>query len=220
MANFARLGEGKPVGTDNADITVVTDRIDNVESALIGNLSLATIDINGGAIDGTDIGTTTASVATFTNVTVSTMGQVSLTGSAVIDGNLIVTPTAGNVTIFFTTATSGTDIDINFGDINDDTEGLISYDNSDAAEKMTIHAGGGGGIVIARRGVSCTGSLIVNSMCTLKASATVTSHITACGMIIPGPNVASADAIEGGIIYSGTDSTFYGFTGSTYVALN
>ena len=56
MANFSRENEGKPTGTDSADITVVTSRIDNVESALVGNLSLNLIDIDGATIDGTTVG--------------------------------------------------------------------------------------------------------------------------------------------------------------------
>jgi hypothetical protein len=86
MANYSRQNEGKPVGTDNADITVVTGRIDNVESALVGNLSLTGIDINGGAIDGTAVGANSANTGTFTHVNASTLV---LSGTASINGDAI-----------------------------------------------------------------------------------------------------------------------------------
>lgn len=78
MANFSRQDQGKPVGTDLADITVVTSRIDNVESALVGNLSLNLLDINGAAIDGTTIGGTTPSTGKFTTLNTS---QLAISGT-------------------------------------------------------------------------------------------------------------------------------------------
>ena len=97
MTNFLRQNQGIPSNDNLADITVVTGRIDNVESGLVGNLSLASIDINGGTIDGTTVGATTPSTGEFTNLEASTLtATASFVASATVDigTTLVVTGSA------------------------------------------------------------------------------------------------------------------------------
>lgn len=110
MVTWGRQNQGKPVGTDSADITVVAARIDNVESALIGNLSLDNIDINGGTIDGITLNATTPATGNFTALNASTLfvcgtvsgtvafdaalkvsSSISITGSVLVGSQLKIT---------------------------------------------------------------------------------------------------------------------------------
>jgi len=82
MTNFSKLYTGKPTNADLANVEIIADRIDNIESALSGGTSLTTIDINGGIIDGCPIGINTicsvvsdcmvASTTTTTTISVET----------------------------------------------------------------------------------------------------------------------------------------------------
>ena len=97
MANFSRQNQGIPSNDNLADITVVTGRIDNVESGLVGNLSLASIDINGGTIDGTTVGATTPSTGAFTTLDSSTLsvtgtvsGTISYDAGATFSSSVVV----------------------------------------------------------------------------------------------------------------------------------
>ena len=129
MANFSRENEGKPTGTDSADITVVTSRIDNVESALVGNLSLNLIDIDGATIDGTTVGAGTPSTGAFTTLHASELtvtsavsygGEFSIVGSmtagsAITTGGALSVASAATFNagiIGSTTASISTNLDV------------------------------------------------------------------------------------------------------------
>jgi hypothetical protein len=100
-------------------------------TASVGALVAATVDINGGTIDGTVIGGTTAAAGTFTNLTstgTSTHANVDVNGGN-IDNTAIgsTTPATGTFTNLTSTGTSThTSVDINGGAIDGTTIGATS----------------------------------------------------------------------------------------------
>jgi len=73
MGNWSKYQTGKPDVTDEyqSSIDLIADRIDNNENGLNGDDALTSIDINGGAIDGTPIGASSESTGNFSTVTAS-----------------------------------------------------------------------------------------------------------------------------------------------------
>ena len=108
MANWGVANTGKPDGADLADVDLIAARIDNNEGGLSGELSLTTIDINGGAIDDTPIGGTTPSTADFTHLVAST---VDMTSNASITGTLDVV----GAFVASSTGDIGTTLDVGSG---------------------------------------------------------------------------------------------------------
>lgn len=104
-------------GTTAGDITIsssasiTADLTGNVTST--GTSTFATVDINGGAIDGTVIGATTAAAGTFTSVDATTVTATgAVTGGSLTDGTLSIDG-SGNITggvaaTFSGTVTAGT----------------------------------------------------------------------------------------------------------------
>ena len=105
MTNFGRQDQGKPSGTDLADITIVAGRIDNVESALVGNLSLNLLDINGAAIDGTVVGANSPSTGVFTTLNASTLYVCGTVSGTVAFASQV--STLGSITIASAFTTGG-----------------------------------------------------------------------------------------------------------------
>ena len=96
MAQWADVNNGKPAGSNLADVSVIAGRIDNIVKGLDGTNYLSAVDIDGGTIDGVSIGAATP--ATISATTVTTTGIVSVddttqststtTGSIHTDGGL------------------------------------------------------------------------------------------------------------------------------------
>ena len=127
-ADYARLYEGLPVGSSDAEISIVTARIDNIESALVGNLSLASIDIESTSLitsilvvdsmtaSTMGVGDIAASTATFTSdldatsIDASILVVDSITASTITTGDTIAsTAVIGNIAASTGTFTSDLD---------------------------------------------------------------------------------------------------------------
>lgn len=111
MTTWATLNNGKPVGTDVADITVIADRIDNVEKGLDGTDDLDNISITGGnvtgaIINGSTIGASSPSTGAFTTLTATTCDM----NGGSIDGTTVGASSAS--TGAFTTLTASSTLDV------------------------------------------------------------------------------------------------------------
>lgn len=91
MGNWAAENTGLPIGANDADITFVTSRIDNLEDGLNGTDALTGVDINGGTIDGTPIGGATPSTGGYTELNCSTLAICGTVSGAVAFASTIST---------------------------------------------------------------------------------------------------------------------------------
>jgi hypothetical protein len=133
--------------------TAITTKADITGPTFTGTVTIPTVDINAGAIDGTTIGASTAAAGSFTNLTAN--GTVNFNGATIsnlgtittanLDGgtvdNVVVggaTPAAGTFTVLTanTSFTSG-NVDINGGAI----DGTVIGANSVAAGTFAAVAG-------------------------------------------------------------------------------
>ena len=117
---------------------------------VVGTSTHATVDINGGAIDGTTIGANSAAAGTFTNGTIAT---ADINGGA-IDGTTIGASSAAAGT-FTTVTASGTITGNVTGNITGDVTGDVTGDLTGNADTATALATG--------RTIASTGDVVWNS---------------------------------------------------------
>lgn len=100
MAQWQPLNTGKPESTDKQNVTVITNRLDNLETGFTGANSIQPV-INGGTIDGaiindTTIGSSTPKPGSFTDVDCESLDVDNIT----VDGNTISsTDTNGDINL-------------------------------------------------------------------------------------------------------------------------
>jgi len=153
-----------------------------------GNSTHATVDINGGAIDGTIIGATSAAAGSFT--TVSTSGQATL-ASADINGGTIDGAVIGGTTA---QAITGTTITANTGFTGDLTGDVTGNVTGNLTGNITGNVTGNlTGNVTAATGSSTFNDVTING--TLNMDAATTATIT--NLSTP---VASGDAASKGYV--------------------
>jgi hypothetical protein len=191
MGLWSDINPGQPLSSDSADISVVTGRIDNLVDALDGTDYLTAIDINGGSIDGTPIGSGSASTVAAT--TLSASGATTLSSTLAVTGATTLSSTlgvTGNVAIntnkFNVTAASG----------NTAIAGTLGVTGDVAinTNKVTIAAASGN--------TAIAGTLAVTGTSTLTGNTSVGGTLLSTGVL-----TASA-----GIV-----APFFGNTSTSYV---
>ena len=91
--NPAKVVKGSEIDTEYNNIAIAVATKSNIASpTFTGTVTIPTVDINAGNIDGTVIGASSAAAGTFTSLTTSSNvtvgGNLTVTGNAVINGNL------------------------------------------------------------------------------------------------------------------------------------
>ena len=150
MGNWSKYQTGKPDVTDEyqSSIDLIADRIDNNENGLNGDDALTSIDINGGAIDGTPIGASSESTGNFSTVTASSATITTLVASSAdinggnIDGTIIGASSAEAGS--FTTIASSDDITIASGKGLDIGSNQVVTDQQVAVADVPTGAGASG----------------------------------------------------------------------------
>ena len=179
---------------------------------------LTTTDINGGTIDATSIGATTAAAGSFTNLSVS--GTTSFDGSEGTNGQVLTsagtgntptwtTPTVGTVTSV--AATAGTGISVSGSPIT--TSGTLTITNTAPDQTVSLTAG---------TGISTTGTYpnftITNTAPSsggTVTSVTGTAPVVSSGGTTPAISMAAATTSVNGYLTSTDWNTFNNKTSNT-----